>query len=276
MLEYEDGAVVFNVYRVARVVELRRELLAAGHDAGAHSIAYHLVGRVEKVPALVTIWRILCRNDLITPEPHKRPRSSFKRFEAQLPNEMWQADSTHWQLADASDVEIFNLIDDHSRLILASVSGREWVIGNSDGSVTDFSVSPDGSMATYARRGNGSGRPDEIWVASLLDGSTQRVFQKLSAPAALPIYFAPNLDITEAVIQTLKDLVASGDPASGFEACWRAVQPDDVLTLIYTSGTTGPPKGVEITHAQMLAELTATNTLIPVGVGDRSLKIGLK
>ena len=106
----------------AAVVDLRRELLAAGHDAGAHSIGHHLVGRVDKVPALVTIWRILCRNDLITPQPHKRPRSSFKRFEAQLPNEMWQADSTHWQLADASDVEIFNLIDDHSRLILASVA----------------------------------------------------------------------------------------------------------------------------------------------------------
>jgi transposase InsO family protein len=106
----------------AAVVELRRELVRAGHDAGAHSIAHHLVSRVEKAPSVVTIWRILSRNGLITPEPHKRPRSSFKRFEAQLPNEMWQADSTHWQLADASEIEIFNLIDDHSRLMLASVA----------------------------------------------------------------------------------------------------------------------------------------------------------
>lgn len=104
------------------VLELRHELIAAGHDAGPNSIAFHLVGRVEKPPALVTIWRILCRNGQITPEPHKRPRSSFKRFEAQLPNEMWQADSTHWQLADGNDVEIFNIVDDHSRLILASVA----------------------------------------------------------------------------------------------------------------------------------------------------------
>lgn len=106
------------------IVELRRELLMAGHDAGAHSIAHQLAGRVPKPPSVTTIWRVLSRNGLITPEPHKRPRSSFKRFEAQLPNEMWQADSTHWQLADASDVEIFNLIDDHSRLILASVAVR--------------------------------------------------------------------------------------------------------------------------------------------------------
>ena len=39
-----------------------------------------------------------------------------------------------------------------------------------------------------------------------------------------------------------------------FDAAWRAVEPDDLLTLIYTSGTTGPPKGVEITHANMVAD----------------------
>src|SRR5438093_2932087 len=106
----------------AAVVELRHELFAAGHDAGAQTIAHHLVGRVDKVPSVATIWRILSRQGLIRPEPHKRPRSSFKRFEAQLPNEMWQADSTHWQLADDADVENLNLIDDHSRLVLASVA----------------------------------------------------------------------------------------------------------------------------------------------------------
>ena len=68
---------------------------------------------------------------------------------------------------------------------------------------------------------------------------------------------------------TVEEMVAGGDPGFGFEACWRAVQPDDVLTLIYTSGTTGPPKGVEITHAQMLAQLTATRALLPSGPGDR-------
>jgi long-chain acyl-CoA synthetase len=47
---------------------------------------------------------------------------------------------------------------------------------------------------------------------------------------------------------SLDDLEAAGDPDFDFEAAWRAVEPDDVLTLIYTSGTTGPPKGVQITH----------------------------
>jgi long-chain acyl-CoA synthetase len=68
---------------------------------------------------------------------------------------------------------------------------------------------------------------------------------------------------------TLEELVAGGDPAFGFEACWRAVKPGDVLTLIYTSGTTGPPKGVEITHAQMLADLAAVTEVAPARAGDR-------
>jgi transposase InsO family protein len=50
----------------------------------------------------------------------KRLRCSLIRFEAQLPNEMWQADITHWQLAGGQGVEILNMIDDHSRLFVAS------------------------------------------------------------------------------------------------------------------------------------------------------------
>jgi transposase InsO family protein len=102
------------------ILRLRRELSAAGHDAGAHTIAYHLARRVTTVPSAATIWRILQRHGLITPQPHKRPRSSFTRFEAQLPNELWQADTTHWLLEGGTDVEILNVIDDHSRVAVAS------------------------------------------------------------------------------------------------------------------------------------------------------------
>lgn len=108
----------------AAVLALRRTLAEAGHDAGAQTIAHHLRGTLESVPAVSTIWRILSRHGLIVPEPHKRPRSSFIRFEAALPNELWQTDATHWQLADGSAVEILNLIDDHSRLLLGSVAFR--------------------------------------------------------------------------------------------------------------------------------------------------------
>ena len=64
-------------------------------------------------------------------------------------------------------------------------------------------------------------------------------------------------------------LEAQGDPAFDFEAAWRAVTPDDVLTLIYTSGTTGPPKGVEITHANMIAECRGCAAVLPVTPGGR-------
>jgi transposase InsO family protein len=106
------------------IVELRHELVAAGLDAGPQTIAYHLRLRFGVAPSRPTIWRILKSNGLIEPQPHKRPKSSWIRFQAELPNEMWQADSTHWQLADRSDVEILNLIDDHSRFSLASVAFR--------------------------------------------------------------------------------------------------------------------------------------------------------
>jgi len=52
----------------------------------------------------------------------------------------------------------------------------------------------------------------------------------------------------------LSELEAADVSSFDFEASWRAVKPDDLLTLIYTSGTTGPPKGVQLTHANELAE----------------------
>ncbi|MDQ6857524.1 MAG: IS481 family transposase [Chloroflexota bacterium] len=106
----------------ALVVLLRGQLAAAGHDAGAATIAHHLGRAGAPVPAVSTIWRILSRHGLITPEPHKRPRTSFIRFEAALPNELWQTDATHWALADGTAVEILNMLDDHSRLLVGSVA----------------------------------------------------------------------------------------------------------------------------------------------------------
>jgi long-subunit acyl-CoA synthetase (AMP-forming) len=55
------------------------------------------------------------------------------------------------------------------------------------------------------------------------------------------------------------------------EARWRAVEPEDVLTLIYTSGTTGPSKGVVITHASMLAMIRAWTSIMPATPEDRLL-----
>lgn len=105
---------------VEAIVALRGQLQAEGHDCGAATIAYHLGGQMDPVPSVSTIWRILKREGLIVPQPQKRPRSSLIRFQAELPNEMWQADVTHWRLAGAGHAEILNMIDDHSRLFLAA------------------------------------------------------------------------------------------------------------------------------------------------------------
>jgi transposase InsO family protein len=101
-----------------RIVELRTGLSAQGLDAGPVTIAWHLGREGQPVPSTSTIRRILHAAGLVLPEPHKRPRSSWLRFEAAAPNEVWQSDVTHWRLADGSEVEICSWLDDHSRYLL--------------------------------------------------------------------------------------------------------------------------------------------------------------
>jgi transposase InsO family protein len=71
------------------------------------------------VPSVTTIWRILTREGLVTAEPRTRPKRSYVRFEADLPNECWQADFTHWTLADGTAIEILTFLDDHSRYAIS-------------------------------------------------------------------------------------------------------------------------------------------------------------
>ena len=74
--------------------------------------------RLCRIPS--TMWRRLSARGLIAAEPKKRPRASLHRFEAERPNELWQTDATHSALADATVVEIINIIDDHSRVNIAA------------------------------------------------------------------------------------------------------------------------------------------------------------
>jgi hypothetical protein len=64
----------------------------------------------------------------VQPSPHKRPKSSYIRFAAEQPNERWQADFTHWHLANGAHIEILCWIDDHSRYAL-SVTAHPRVTG---------------------------------------------------------------------------------------------------------------------------------------------------
>jgi len=101
------------------ILELRRQLTNDGLDAGPVTIAWHLTEQGHRAPSTSTIRRILHDAGLIVPEPRKRPRSSYRRFEASQPNQCWQSDFTHWRLADGTDVEILNWLDDHSRYLLS-------------------------------------------------------------------------------------------------------------------------------------------------------------
>ena len=100
-----------------RVLQLRDELTAAGHDAGADTICEHL-HREHITVSRVTIWRILKAAGQVAPQPQKRPRSSWIRFTADRPNELWQSDFTHVTLTDGTDVEVIGWLDDHSRYLL--------------------------------------------------------------------------------------------------------------------------------------------------------------
>ena len=104
------------------VVALRKELVDRGHDHGATTIQWHL-GRdrrfTGRVPSVATVHRILVRRGFVLPQPEKRPKSSWRRFEAPAPNEWWQIDAMDWVIATGL-VKVFNIVDDHSRVACES------------------------------------------------------------------------------------------------------------------------------------------------------------
>jgi transposase InsO family protein len=101
------------------VCELREKLTAAGLDAGPHTIAWHLAQHHKITVSTATIHRALARAGLVEPAPKQRPKSSYIRFEAAMPNECWQADFTHYRLADGTDSEILTWLDDCARYALS-------------------------------------------------------------------------------------------------------------------------------------------------------------
>ena len=138
----------------ARIVALRTELATGGLDAGPVTLAWHLGREGRPVPSSSTIRRILYAAGLVTPEPRKRPRSSWIRFEAAAPNELWQSDFTHWRLADGAEVELIDWLDDHSRFLLGCTACSR--------------VSGDDVVATFVAAGEAHGWP----AATLTDNGS--------------------------------------------------------------------------------------------------------
>ena len=109
---------------VELIVRLRKDLADRGLDAGPHTICWHLEHHHQVRVSAATVSRYLTRQGLVTPDPRKRPRSSYLRFAAELPNECWQSDFTHYRLAGGADTEIIGWLDDHSRLIVHLTAHR--------------------------------------------------------------------------------------------------------------------------------------------------------
>ena len=195
-----------------RVVRLRKELTDLGTGAGAQSIQVHLLSRYGEAPSVSAIYRALQRRGFITPEPRKRPKASYVRFEAELPNECWQTDMTHWQLADATEVQIITFLDDYSRRVMAcevrvSAKGsdvrdifqracRDW---GTPASV----LSDNGAIYNARQRGGRSGFENDLLSAGVL--------YKHSAP-----YHPQTCGKVERWHRTLKGLLAKR-PAGSLE-----------------------------------------------------------
>jgi transposase InsO family protein len=243
-----------------RIVRKRKWLVDHGLDAGAETIAAHLAREgITAVPAVSTIWRILRRRGFVVPEPHKRPRSSWIRFAAEQPNERWQADTTHWQLADGAEVEILNIEDDHSRL---DIDSRARVRFEAADVVTCFRVAfrrhglpaqvltDNGAIFTGGPRGGGR-------VALEVELATHGILANRSTP-----YHPQTCGKVERFHQTQKKWLAKQPPAATltelqrqldrFRRYYNTTRPHRALHRrtpgAYVSRTIGHPAFVRISE----------------------------
>ena len=153
-----------------QIVNLRVELTNSGLDAGPHTIQWHLNTHHGIDVSVSTIRRRLLTAGLIEPEPKKRPKNTYLRFEAELPNETWQSDFTHIWLANGTDTETITWIDDHSRKAL-HVTVHPRVTGNivrdtfdQTAGINGFpaSVLTDNGLVYTARFAGGKGGRNQI------------------------------------------------------------------------------------------------------------------
>lgn len=269
------------------IVLLRKQLVEEGLDAGAVTIHWHLGRHHDQVPSVSSIWRVLNRRGFVTPQPKKRPRSSFIRFAAELPNECWQSDMTHWALADGSGVEIVNFIDDHSRLCVASVALRvtkatdvaEIFIAAAQRHGTPASVlSDNGCIYTAKHRGG------KVMMETLLE--TLGVVYKHSSP-----YHPQTCGKVERFHQTEKKFLAKQRPAADlvqlqaqldrFVASYNQARPHRALgrrtpaEVFDAQVKAHPPQRVAGTHFRVRHDKVDKTGCVTLRYQSRLLHIGI-
>ena len=244
-----------------RVLEVRDELTSRGLDAGADTIGEHLVCE-QIMLSRATIWRILTANGKVTTQPQKRPRSSWHRFAADRPNELWQSDFTHVTLTDGTDTEVIGWIDDNSRKILHLTAHRRVTgkivtdtftdtaghHGYPAATLTDNGMVYTTRLARGGRgRGDGAGNGFETLLADLgitqkngkpfkptTQGKIERFWQTLKKYlAAHPSATLPELQTT---LDTFRDYYNSIRPHRGI----GRKTPDFAYTLIPKASPSQP------------------------------------
>jgi hypothetical protein len=107
---------------VELITTARADLAAEGWDNGALSIFYRLLREGVQPPCWRTIHRVLVRQELVTAQPGKRPRSSYRKFEFPAPDDCWQIDAFGYLLAAGRPVVVFEVKDDCSRTQIANLA----------------------------------------------------------------------------------------------------------------------------------------------------------
>lgn len=107
-----------------QAVAVRKSLEAAGWDHGPISVHDRMIRLGMTPPSIATLAKIFQERALVVPAPQKRPRSAFKRFRYPMPNACWQLDATEYTLEYGAKIVVFQLLDDYSRLMIASLAAR--------------------------------------------------------------------------------------------------------------------------------------------------------
>ena len=164
----------------------------------------------------------------MTPTPAKRPKSSYIRFAAEQPNERWQADFTHWRLADKTHTEILSWLDDHSRYA-RSVTAHRRVTGPivldtfrkaHEAQGIPASTLTDNGMVFTTRLAGGKGRRNQLeselrHLSSVTSPSTPRGTTNPPAPPKAPHGENPEPNEGSGYSDVLRHHTRSGDTRSG-------------------------------------------------------------
>jgi transposase InsO family protein len=196
------------------IVELRKQLEEIGTDAGPATIHHWLGRRLDpaRVPSEATIWRVLSRRGFIVADPSKSPGRRWRSFAAERANECWQIDSTHWSLADDTEVEIINTIDDCSRTAIRSAAVARCTLATSWDAIADGAARYGLPERVLSDNGKMFGPTFEANLAALGVGI------KHSRP-----YHPQTCGKVERFHQTMKKWLAAHDPATTIDELQRAI-----------------------------------------------------